>query len=148
MSGNGYEQVAIGKFVLICILAAALYPVLSANKRFIAFASRATSLVPDDTNRSIDIFVHDRQTGEISRVSIANDGSEGNNHSMEPDISADGHAVVFTSNAENLVGNDANQKTDIFMHNQQTGEIRRISENNLGACSSGGIFIHELVPEQ
>src|SRR5437879_5881268 len=36
---------------------------ISADGRFVAFASRATNLVPGDTNSRADVFVHNRQTG-------------------------------------------------------------------------------------
>src|SRR3990170_4855749 len=36
---------------------------ISADGRYVAFASSASNLVSGDTNRYEDIFVHDRQTG-------------------------------------------------------------------------------------
>ena len=37
---------------------------ISANGRFVAFASDSSNLVPGDTNNTVDVFVHDRQTGK------------------------------------------------------------------------------------
>ncbi len=53
-------------------------PLISANGRFVAFNSRSTNLVPGDTNGSMDVFVHDRQTGITERVSVDNSGNQGN----------------------------------------------------------------------
>ena len=36
--------------------------------RFVAFTSNASNLVPGDTNRIVDVFVHDRKTGSTTRV--------------------------------------------------------------------------------
>ena len=48
---------------------------VSATGRFVAFESDATNLVPADTNRAADIFVHDRKTGKTERVSTATSGN-------------------------------------------------------------------------
>src|SRR5207249_304351 len=49
----------------------AFNPSISGDGRFIAFQSEASNLVPNDTNFMDDSFVHDRMTGETTRVSIA-----------------------------------------------------------------------------
>jgi hypothetical protein len=36
---------------------------ISADGRYVAFASDADNLVSEDTNGTVDVFVHDRQTG-------------------------------------------------------------------------------------
>lgn len=102
-------------------------PALSANGRFVAFVSLASDLVAGDTNGLADIFVHDRTTGEIERVSVASDGSQSNFGSRSPDISGDGRYVVFASEASNLVVNDTNSRADIFVHDRETGQTTRIS---------------------
>ena len=56
-------------------------PSISANGRYVAFESEATNLVRGDTNNFRDIFVHDRQTGQTTRVSVASDGTQSNQHS-------------------------------------------------------------------
>lgn len=45
-------------------------PGISADGRFVAFASKARNLVPGDTNGRGDLFIHDRMTGETSRVPL------------------------------------------------------------------------------
>jgi Tol biopolymer transport system component len=50
-------------------------PALNADGRYVAFASYVDNLVSDDTNGVPDIFVHDRQTGTTTRVSVASDGT-------------------------------------------------------------------------
>ena len=63
---------------------------LSADGRYVAFASQASNLVPGDTNGSWDIFVHDRVTGSTERVSVSSSGEQGSADSFYCSISADG----------------------------------------------------------
>ncbi len=113
-------------------------PSISADGRYVAFASNATDLVNGDTNDTGDIFVHDRQTGQTSRVSIASDGTEANNYSNAHAISADGRYITFESEADNLVSDDTNNVYDIFVHDRQTGQTSRVSIASDGTQSSGG----------
>ena len=79
------------------------YPSISEDGRWIAFSSDAPDLVVDDTNAAQDVFVFDRNTGQISRVSMGWDGSEGNGDSRTPSISGDGRYVAFRSGATNIM---------------------------------------------
>jgi Tol biopolymer transport system component len=69
---------------------------ISADGRFVAFASDASNLVPSDTNNTTDIFVRDRQTHTTERVSVSSNGIEGTGFSADPSLSADGRFVAFT----------------------------------------------------
>src|SRR5438445_720745 len=91
-------------------------PALSADGRFVAFHSTGSNLVAGDTNGATDVFVHDRQTGTTERVSGASDGTQGNDASAGPALSADGRLVAFHSTATNLVAGDANRAYDVFVH--------------------------------
>ena len=96
-------------------------PSISATGRFVAFSSVATNLVSGDTNGVSDVFVHDRKTGQTTRVSVASDGTEANSFSDAPSISASGRYVAFFSLASNLVSGDTNGTGDIFVHDWQGG---------------------------
>src|SRR5262245_8471027 len=72
-------------------------PVLSYNARYIAFDSRASNLVPDDSGSYIDVFRHDTVDGTTIRVSVDCAGNEGNGTSQHSAISADGRYVAFES---------------------------------------------------
>jgi len=108
--------------------------------RFVAFTSIATNLVPDDSNGTADVFVHDRKTGATTRVSVDSTGAQGNGGSAVPSLSTDGRFVVFQSNATNLVTGDLNGHSDIFVHDRKTGETRRISQTHLGLETDGPNF--------
>jgi len=116
-------------------------PMISANGRFIAFASAASNLVTGDTNATWDIFVHDRLTAETSRVSVNSAGVEGNSASLDrASISEDGRFVAFHSIASNLVAGDTNFEWDIFVHDRLTGATTRESVSSAGSQVSSGSF--------
>ncbi len=83
-------------------------PSITADGRFVAFSSNASNLVAGDTNGIYDVFVHDRQTGQTTRVSVASDGTEGDWGGDGASISADGRFVAFGSRSTNLVPGDTN----------------------------------------
>lgn len=112
-------------------------PSISEDARYIAFESTATNLVAGDTNSRSDIFVHDRMSGQTSRVSVSSIGAEGNNNSLSASISGDGRFVAFTSSANNLVAGDTNGTFDIFVHDRETGQTTRVSTDSLGNQSNG-----------
>jgi hypothetical protein len=93
-------------------------PAISADGRCVVFDSGATNLVASDTNGHWDAFVHDRSTGITERVSVDSLGAEGNGHSYTntSSMSADGGFVAFHSDASNLIANDYNATTDVFVH--------------------------------
>ncbi len=109
---------------------------ISADGRFVAFASSASNLVTGDTNNASDVFVHDRQTGATTRVSVASDGTQANGGSGGGGISADGRFVAFVSDASNLVAGDTNNASDIFVHDRQTRATTRVSLASDGTQSS------------
>ena len=119
-------------------------PAISADGRYVVFLSYADNLVSDDTNGAADVFVKDLTTNSITRVSTAADGSEGNNSSETPAISADGRYVVFLSYADNLVSDDTNGARDVFVKDLTTNSITRVStaaDGSEGNNSSGNAAI-------
>lgn len=112
--------------------AASYGPSISADGRFVAFTSYASNLLPSDTNNAADVFVRDRVTGQLWRVSVDSTGIEGNLGSAQPAISADGRYVTFESGASNLVPGDTNGELDVFVHDLQTGETVRASTDGAG----------------
>jgi len=118
-SGNGYSD----------------NPSITADGRYVAFASDASNLVAGDTNGQRDIFYFDSQTSLVHRVSLSQQGAQGNGASNNPSISsASGLYIAFESLASNLVVGDTNGFSDIFVVNTLTGLIAKIS----GANAVGG----------
>lgn len=86
------------------------YPSVSSNGQFVAFASRASNLVPGDTNDAVDIFLRDVVAGTTRMVSVDVNGNSAFDPapssiiplSGNPLVSADGRWVFFESRATNL----------------------------------------------
>jgi Tol biopolymer transport system component len=90
-------------------------PSISADGRYVAFASSAANLVPGDTNRRPDIFVRDRKLGKTIRVSVGASGSQPDAESRTPVMSPDGQDVAFTSFASNLAPGDSGSRAEIYV---------------------------------
>ena len=99
---------------------ASFSPSISADGRFVAFASFASDLVSGDGNFVGDVFVRDVRAGTTVRASVNLLGEEANDASEEPSISTDGRWVAFRSDATNLVPGDGNSATDVFVRDLQT----------------------------
>ena len=93
------------------------YPSISGDGRIVTFNSESSNLVTGDTNGVDDVFVHNRDAGATTRVSVATNGTQGNGYSnYQSAISADGYAVGFASIANNLVTGDTNGAFDLFLN--------------------------------
>ncbi|MEO0834643.1 MAG: hypothetical protein AAFY16_01380 [Cyanobacteria bacterium J06642_3] len=124
---------------------------ISGDGDYIAFASFADNLVPNDNNEQRDIFLYDRVNETTELISIASDGTQANGLSLFSTTNANGRYVVFESNADNLVANDTNGTKDIFVRdrvNQTTSRIKvglngaqANSDLNLGSISDDGRYI-------
>jgi WD40 repeat protein len=101
-------------------------PSISADGAIVGFSAWADDLVPGDTNGSLDVFVHDRNSGITTRISVDSHGNEGNWDSYLPSLSSDGSIVAFFSTAGNLVSTDSGMGPDIFRHDRSTGVTSRI----------------------
>lgn len=77
-----------------------------------------------------------RLRGGNRRVSVSSGGVPANRTSGNPAISGDGRYVAFWSDADNLVDDDTNEATDIFVHDLETGVIERVSVASDGEQSN------------
>jgi len=112
-------------------------PFTDADGNVVAFGSSASNLVADDTNGQHDIFVKNLDTGDVQRANTASDGTQANNYSYYPTLSADGNKVVFTSSASNLTTNDGNGRYDVFVKDLDTGVTTLVSDNTSGISGNG-----------
>jgi Tol biopolymer transport system component len=101
-------------------------PSISADGRYVAFNSSASNLVAGDTNTSLDVFVRDLKTGRTTLISAGRTGPA-DGDSWEPEISADGRHVAFTSSATNLVAGDTNATQDVFVRDLTVRRTERVS---------------------
>jgi Tol biopolymer transport system component len=108
---------------------------ISDNGRYVAFTSADATLVSGDTNGAADVFVLDIQTNAIERVSVATNGTQANESSSSPSISADGRHVAFVSRATNFSAQDTTSIEDIYVHDRvaDTTTLASISVDNTGS---------------
>lgn len=95
-------------------------PAISADGRFVAFASLSTNLGAAGGNQQI--YIHDRLTGANGNTSLISKDSgatAGNGNSSTPSVSGDGRYVAFVSGATNLVAGFSGQQ--IYVHDRNTG---------------------------
>ena len=114
-----------------------LFSAISDDGRYVAFESMATNLVANDTNGQRDIFVYDRIEKITELISVATDGTQANNHASLDSISDDGRYITFSSNATNLVANDTNEQSDVFIYDRNAKTTERISIATDGTQANG-----------
>jgi Tol biopolymer transport system component len=115
---------------------AAREPAISANGRFVAFASAASNVVTNDRNRVGDIFLLDRDTGEVllaTRAAVPVAGLPAGPGAL----SASGSQIAFESTSPSLVANDTNGTSDVFVRDYPAGAILRVSRPTDAAQANG-----------
>ncbi len=119
-------------------------PAISARGKSVAFSSSATNLVEDDLNGVIDVFLGGVGKGKAKRVSIASDGTEADDESLSPSLSANGRSVAFYSYATNLVATDENEVRDVFVHTVRSKTTERESVSSTGVEGDAESFAPTL----
>ncbi|HTV02655.1 MAG TPA: hypothetical protein VMF13_19045 [Luteitalea sp.] len=115
-------------------------PAVSADGRFVTFTSKAANLSPGacaaSLNHCRDVYVYDRQTATLERVTRGLQGAPPSLGAWEPHISGSGRFVVFASHADNLVPGDTNDAPDIFLVDRTVGSTTRVSVGAGGSQST------------
>ena len=109
---------------------------LSSDGRFVTFASQATNLVPEDIDPTQDIFIHDRDpdgNGIFENNGITRFVGGGGNSSFQPTLSNDGRFVAFESAANDLVANDLNNVSDVFIADTQNFVVTNTNDSGAGS---------------
>ncbi len=107
---------------------------VSADGRYVAFASDSTNLDPEDTDDRMDIFVRDTLTGTTELVSRS-DGTTGPDATFDcgaPGISPDGRWVIFHSEANNLVDGFTTKRFRIYLRDRINHKIYMVSRTSSG----------------
>ncbi|HMP84717.1 MAG TPA: hypothetical protein PKA41_18650, partial [Verrucomicrobiota bacterium] len=115
-------------------------PVISADGRFVLFASEADNLVTNGAGQAfplsappvLNVFLHDVLGGINRLVSVNTNGTAGGNGNSIPiSISTNGQFVLFESRASNLTAKDTNNATDVFVRDlvNQTTTLVSVSTN-------------------
>ncbi len=109
-------------------------PMISANGRYVAFASKAKNLSRIDRDSVEDVFVRDLKTNRTLLVSRGKGkhGAAGSGDSSSPSISTDGRYVAFESYASNLGPADNSTTPDIFVRDMRSGRVFLASRGTNG----------------
>lgn len=121
-------------------------PQISADGRYLLFASYATNLASGVTNGSLQLHRYDTQTGDMQIISVNDSGELGRGNSSGAKISSDGRYIAYVSRASNLVPDDRNSSIDVFLYDTDTAQVVRVSngsygDGNLMDMSADGRFI-------
>jgi Tol biopolymer transport system component len=106
-------------------------PRITPDGRYVVFESDA-DLVPADSNGLKDVYRLDRQTSQLTLVSVTAAGVQGDGWSYHGAISHDGRRIVFTSGATTLVAGDTNNQVDMFLKDLVTGTLTRVNVSSTG----------------
>src|SRR4051812_29584091 len=115
-------------------------PSISADGRYVAFASRAGNLAPGVKTKKRQIYVKDMTTGQVTPASRASGptGQIDEFDAYDPSISADGRYVAFASSGKNL-SPEANGESQVYVRDlvaNTTTLVSRVSGPS-GAAADG-----------
>jgi len=132
-NGTNFLQPSIVLLPNFLVCTNCLNASFSADGRLAAFETKHNDATPNN------IFVHNLDLGVDELVSLDLTGlGGGNGNSYRPVISYDGRSVVFASKASNLVSNDFNAASDIFLRDRWKGLTTLLSSNYSGTGSANG----------
>ncbi|MCH8474307.1 MAG: S8 family serine peptidase [Opitutales bacterium] len=107
---------------------------VSENADWVVFHSRATNLVAESTTSVRDIYLWERATGNLTRITSGEGGQ-----SRQPVITPDGRYVAFISDKTDLVPGETNSNglADVFRYDRVTGETVKVNGGMGGAEANG-----------
>ena len=117
---------------------------ISADGRYVAFASIATNIVRSGVSKRSQVYLYDTEREESELVSRTPLGTPGNGDSSMSAVAGSGRFVVFQSVASDLTcalrctpgERDDNLVSDVFVLDRQTSRMQRLSRDR--AASAGG----------
>jgi Tol biopolymer transport system component len=115
------------------------YPSLSGDGRYVVFTSAASNLVPGDTNGKDDVFVFDRTTRSVARVSLSASGAQLDDESYNYNnaVSDGNRRIAFATKASNTGVADQNGAFDIFVRDVDRALTVPVSLSRKGVTASG-----------
>lgn len=116
---------------------------VSADGRYVTFASTATNLVPgpDANGGYTDLYLRDRHAGTIERINVSSTGAQADDGSFPPArVSPDGRYVTFSSLGTNLARGDSGGHAQVYLRDRATNTTRRVSVNSRGAAGNAASY--------
>src|SRR6266850_2101705 len=105
-------------------------PAMSDDGRYVAFLSNGGDLVTNKANGQFQVFWRDLWTATTRLVSRNTNGvaAAANHELIVPSISRDGSLVAFESSASDLVADDLNQTSDVFVFDPNQDSLSLVSK--------------------
>lgn len=127
-------------------------PVLSLDAQIVAYASSATDIVASGvavTNTAHQIYVLNRQTGQTRLVTQTTNGvaTMASHQFAHVALSPNGAQIAFDSRAGDLVPDDLNAASDVFITPVATNDLKLISRRAESLPSLTGMRNVRIAPE-
>ena len=131
-------------------------PIITPDGRYVLFASTADNLALTSSNTpfsaqsppKINVFLRDRTNGTTVLVSINLAGNGGGNGDSIPiELSTNGQYALFESSASDLVPDDTNNLTDVFVRDLVNGTNILVSIGVDGGCANGVSWESAMTPD-
>jgi len=127
--------------------------IISKDGRYVLSASTANNLTLTNNNNSalpcrFNVFLRDRISQTTTLVSVNQNGTGGGNGDSFPTgISTNGQFALFESSASDLVANDTNNASDIFVRDLINGTTTLVSVSTNGGNASGASRGSVMTPD-
>jgi Tol biopolymer transport system component len=124
-------------------IGASFRPSINADGQAIAFVSlsdldhRTPARPTGAQRRPTQIFVRDLALGKITRISRTSKGRPPEKHSSSPTISGDGRYVAFVSESPEIVEDDRNNASDVFLYDRLKETMTLVSRSAAGGSANG-----------
>jgi len=131
-------------------------PILSADGRYVLFASTANNLVLTTNGVPIasrvparfNVFLRDRLSQVTTLVSVnTNGGAGGNGDSLPVVLSTNGQFALFESGASDLISGDTNNAVDVYLRDLVAGTTTLVSVATNSASGNGGSRGSVMTPD-
>ena len=127
--------------------------IISQDGRYVLFASTANNLtLTNKFNQAqpfwFNVYLRDNVAHNTTLVSVNTNGTGGGNQNSYPAaISTNGQFVLFESSASDLVANDTNNATDVFIRDLVNNTTTLVSVSTNGGVASGGSHDPVMTPD-
>lgn len=118
---------------------------LSPDGRFLAFGSKQANVVPGHSNPNAEVYLVDRETQAVERISVAISGI-GDGNSFRTRVANKGRFVFFDTLADNLTADDGNGFLDVFVRDRETGTTKRLSKTIDGSANVQHSYLLSITP--
>jgi len=116
---------------------------VSDDGRYAVFTTASNNLAADDGGAQRDVYLSDRQTGALTRISRRPDGSAPDGDSFDAAISGDGRWIAYLSLASDVLPGGSGR--GIYLFDRDSGTTQRLTPPVLPSTNASPAEISGLV---